>query len=145
MSLAKRVVARFLASVPRLAFERNEDLKDARESVNALMSRFLKILSQTGDTYRMGASEKSGKIYYFFTGRHQLDAFSLVLSAFKEGEAKVLVQYVPYDIHKKPELSKIVSVEMTSEPEMAGLALTRAARQLIQDLKTRKLIAKRGR
>lgn len=141
MNLAERVTARFLSQKVRSAFEKNDDLKDARSSVNALMDRFLKILSQTGDTYRMGASASRGQIFYFFTGKHQLDAFSLVLSAPKEGVAKLLVQYVPFDVHKKPEVAKTVSVQMESEPEMAGLALMRAGKKLLQDLKTRKLIA----
>jgi len=155
MSIAKRVAARYYLhrlrptlEVPnwvrtRVAFDPGEGFVEAKLSLNAMLERFMFMISKaTGERYQLGASESRGVVYYFFTGRHHLDAFSIALSVPRA--AQVLVSYVPFDFDRRPQLDKRVEVVKKSAPEVAGMALMRATRELLGEIKQRQLVARVG-
>jgi hypothetical protein len=122
-----------------------EDFYAAKVSVNVLLPKLVKLLSSTmGDRYHLSASESRGQVFYFITSRHQLDAFSIMLSVPQEGTARIVASYVPYDLRKMPKLKEKVEVVHTAEPDLAGMALMRAGRQLLTEIKRRNLIAARA-
>ncbi len=152
-NVALRIASRYLLArlgpsltVPRWilakeAFAPGENYQEARYSVNAMLARAIALLAkEMGEPYSFGVSESRGTIYYFFSGKHQLDAFSMAVSVPKD-EAKLLLGYMPYDLHHRPDLSKKVEITVTSDPMAAGVAMMRGFRQLMGEMKRRKLIA----
>jgi hypothetical protein len=131
---------------PVLAFVNDgESFYAAKVSVNVLFPRLVKLISSTmGDRYHLSASESRGQVFYFITSRHQLDAFSLMLSTPRDDTARLVLSYVPYDLNKMPKLREKVEVDEVAEPELAGMALMRAGRKLLAEIKRRKLIAARA-
>ena len=167
MDLSRLVVARYLLDrlnptleVPRWvlaeddsqvlakavkALAPNPVYTEAKISINAMLESFLRYINKAmGDKYRLGVSESRGRGYYFFTGQHQLDSFALMVSLSEWDIVELRLEYVPFDLNHKPELSKKVSVsERAADPQIAGMALMRAARKMVPELKKRRLIAKR--
>jgi hypothetical protein len=127
--------------ITKVAFAPNENYQEAKYSVNAMIAKALALLAkEMGETYSFGVSESKGVTYYFFSGKHHLDAFSLALST-PQDETKLTLGYVPYDLHHRPDLHKQVEVKITADPMAAGVAMMRGFRQLLGDMKRRKLIA----
>lgn len=124
----------YLQSV-KLAFmpdtEEGAMLEDARASVAVMLPKLLKTLQQhQGDRYYMNASESHGKIFYFFSPRQPIDAFSLTLYI-QKGEAICVFGYTPYKLDGSLDFKGMKSERTLSRPEMAGLAVMRIVRELL--------------
>lgn len=119
----------FLPDTPDL-----QDLEVARESVDVFLPKILRVLQdRQGDRYYMNASESHGRIFYFFSPRHPIDAFSLTLSA-RGGRATVVFGYTPYGLDGRPNFKGMRQQSVTSDPEMAGLAVMRLIRSVVSSL-----------
>jgi hypothetical protein len=106
-------------------------LDDARSSVQVMLPKILTTLTKhQGDRYYMNASESHGKIFYFFSPRQPIDAFSLTLYI-KGDEAVCVFGYTPYKLNGMLDFANMKSERTLSRPEMAGLGVMRIMRELL--------------
>lgn len=112
-----------------------ELIQEARDSINVFLPKFLDTLKkELGDTYGMNATEGHGKLVYFFSPRHPIDVFGLILSVRNE-RVYLDLSYMPYALNGSLDLSKAKHEKAITNPTMAGLAFMRIARSLIHRLR----------
>jgi hypothetical protein len=119
----------------RLAFldeEETDSLQLAKESVNILLPKFLDLLHKAqGETYYMNASGSHGRIFYYFSPKHPVDSFHLMLGSRRE-RVILNLSYMPHRLDGSPDFQNSVQlVQGVEDPELAGLALMRLGRQLL--------------
>jgi hypothetical protein len=109
-------------------------LDEARDSIGALLPRVMDLLRKSqGDIYAMNGSESHGKIFWFFSPPQPIDAFNLTLSI-RDGRAFMSFGYTPYTLAGKLDFHGMTSEHATADPEMAGLALMRIVRTVLNKI-----------
>lgn len=121
--------------LPRLAYLPDtpdlQKLDEARDSVAVFLPKLLEMLhKKQGERYYMNSSESHGRIFYFFSPQHPLDAFNLALSI-RNGHAFLAFGYAPYTAQGKLDFRGMVGQQAATDPEMAGLALMRLVRAVL--------------
>jgi hypothetical protein len=126
------VFAKLGSSIAVASKEDQEAIQLAKESVNILMPRLLKLLRQKFmDKYYLNVSQRGTDVYYFFSTRHPVDGISLRIGL-KNGKVILNMGWVPYDLKGRPEWTKVVSESIgVDDPELAGLSLLRLTKSLL--------------
>jgi hypothetical protein len=124
-----------LARVAFSPFTDNQQaLEDARDSVGIFIPKILDTLRKAmGERYYVNASESHGRIFYYFAPRDPIDSFNLTLWIHGPN-AQVSFGYVPTKLDGSLDIANMESVRLPAEPEVAGLAVMRALRDLLAKL-----------
>lgn len=106
--------------------------QDAKDSVAVMLSKFMQMLSSKyHDRYRMNATQRSTRMHYYFATQHPLETFVLDLNV-RYGKLQMALHFIPHGPTGEPLLAQSKhELEKVSDPELAGLALTRMARKLL--------------
>ena len=105
------------------------------------MELFLpKLLSELrkkmGERYFMNSSsEGHGKVFYFFSPRHPIDSFSLIVAADNGGNISLSFGYMPYKATGRPDFANSKEQTMRANAETAGLALMKLVRTVLNEIR----------
>lgn len=105
----------------------------AKESVNIMIPNLLALLQKRlKDRYHMNASQRGTDVFYFFSTRHPVDSISMHFGI-RQGNVVLSMGWVPYKISSnQPDWGKAIEKKaLCKDPELAGLALMRLARTLL--------------
>jgi hypothetical protein len=117
--------------------EEGVSLHEARESITIFLPKLLSMLrSKMGERYYINSSsEGRGRVFYFFAPRQPVDAFSLVVSAERNGTVKLSFGYMPYKATGRPDFANSVEETMKANAETAGLALMNLVRKVLSGIR----------
>ena len=109
-----------------------EMFADAKDSVGAMLPKVLQTLGKKfREKFYMRATQQRFKLYYYFAGHPALETIALTLTL-KGGKPLLWLGYIPQKISGGSDIAKSKQEQVAvHDPEMAGLALMRLLRKLM--------------
>lgn len=109
-------------------------LDEARDSVGVFIPKIQELLKKKqGDRYYVNASENRGRIFYFFSPPQPIDTFNMTL-AMRGNKTHLSFGYTPYKLDGSPDFKKMITKQVLTEPDVAGLAMMRLVRATLAEI-----------
>lgn len=108
----------------------------AKESVNILLPKLLDLLrKKMKERYSLNASQRREEVFYYFATKDPVDSFAMHFSV-RNGVVLLDFSYVPFSpVTNRPDYTKVIeSRGVAKDPELAGLALMRVVRQVLDQI-----------